>query len=96
MNEATLERLVRLRASGEMLPSTVTVRGQAVDTRRFIEAYRQPAPGTLSIVNTLFSERLGVGVIVPNHFASMVDTEQLCAITARHIRGVPPLQKNPL
>ena len=40
MNDATLEQLVKLRASGETLPSTVTIRGQAVETRRFLQTYR--------------------------------------------------------
>ncbi|MGY3589010.1 hypothetical protein ACVIGB_002035 [Bradyrhizobium sp. USDA 4341] len=39
-HDHTLERLVKLRANGEILPSTVNVQGRMVETRRFLEGFR--------------------------------------------------------
>jgi len=38
--DETLERLVKLRAKSAPLPATVSISGNAMETRRFLERYR--------------------------------------------------------
>jgi hypothetical protein len=56
-HDQTLERLVKLRASGEPLPATVSIGGRAVETRRFLEAYRfdkrEASPGMTAHIATV-------------------------------------------